>query len=74
MKKKLIYNILRIFLFLATVPMLAQRGGGRGPGDPGGDPDATPIDDHIWILIIVAIVFGVFTIRAMSKRKKAVLK
>ena len=75
MKSKLIYSILSIVLFLSTVPMLAQRSNGReGLEEPGGDPDAVPIDDHIWILIIVALVFGILTIRAISKKEKVVLK
>lgn len=45
----------------------AQPGG--GPGNPPNPPDfegdiPTPIDNHIWFLIIVAIALGIFILKS----------
>lgn len=36
-----------------------------GPGDD--DPPATPIDNHIWILIIASIGLGIYKIKQQQK-------
>lgn len=73
MKTKFNYSILSILLFLLTSPLLAQRGPGRNGADPE-DLPAAPIDDYIWVLVLVALVFGILTIKTNAKRKKVVLK
>ncbi|WP_165698078.1 hypothetical protein [Flavobacterium nackdongense] len=41
--------------------------------DPGDDPDApaAPIDDYVWILVLVAIAFAIFKFRAIYRQKIA---
>ncbi len=50
-------------LFLITNPMMAQ-------ADPGDDPDTTvPINDYIWVLVLVALVFGFMKYRAIQNKR-----
>ncbi|SNR41314.1 hypothetical protein SAMN06265371_102410 [Lutibacter agarilyticus] len=60
MKTRFIHIIINVFLFLLNNNLIAQRdGGSRGVTDPGTDPDAVPIDDYLWVLIVIALVFAV---------------
>ena len=68
MKSKLIYIISSVFLFLVSNNIFAQRdGGSRGVSDPGSDPDALPIDDYIWVLVLIAVVFAIIKLKAFRK-------
>lgn len=56
MKTKFIYIISSVFLFLLNNNLIAQRDdGSRG----GTDPEAVPIDDYLWVLIVIALVFAI---------------
>jgi hypothetical protein len=57
MKKYLLKSILAICWLVISIPLMA------GPGDPPGegDPpfvDPTPIDNYVWILLLVALIVG----------------
>jgi len=54
MKKKLIYQLSSLFFLLNVIPVMAQT-------DPGADPDAVaaPIDQNIWILALIGIVYTI---------------
>ncbi|GAA0751984.1 hypothetical protein [Psychroflexus lacisalsi] len=58
--KKPILSIFFFLLGLATT--FAQGGGPPSPPDFEGDIPV-PIDDHVWVLIVVAIVVGVFILK-----------
>jgi hypothetical protein len=53
---------LNVILLQSTHPELDD------PGTPGGDPDLpeTPIDSGVFVLIIIALVFGFFRIRSLK--------
>lgn len=71
MRTKLIYIISSVFLFLVNNPIIAQRdGGSRGVSDPGHDPDAVPINDNIWILLVVALVYAIIKLKVFTKNNK----
>ncbi len=48
--------------------LLAQGPGMDDPGTPGGDPDMpdTPLDSGVYILIIIALIYGVWRIRCLK--------
>lgn len=71
MRTKFIYIISSVFLFLVNNPIIAQRdGGSRGVSDPGPDPDAVPINDNIWILLVVALVYAIIKLKVFTKNNK----
>ena len=75
MKSKLIYIISSVFLFLVSNNIFAQRdGGSRGEADPGSDPDALPIDDYIWVLVLVALVYAIIKLKAFTKNTEPLVK
>ena len=61
MKIKFIYIITSILLFLVTNPVIAQE-------DPGDDPDvpAAPLDDYLWVLVLVGVVFAIIKLKAST--------
>ena len=71
MKLKFIHILSSILLFLATNPVIAQR---RNLEDPGDDPDSVPIDDYLWVLVLVGLVFAIIKLKAYAKQTKPSLK
>ena len=73
MKLKFIHILSSILLFLATNPVIAQR---RSLEDPGDDPDvpAAPLDDYLWVLVLVGLVFAIIKLKAYAKQTKPSLK
>ena len=67
MKLKFIY----IILFLVTSPVIAQV---RDPNADPDAPDAVPIDDYLWVLVLVAVVFAILKLKAYAKQTKPSLK
>ncbi|MBX9808369.1 MAG: hypothetical protein K2X95_11300 [Flavobacteriaceae bacterium] len=65
MKKKLIYLISSMFFFLNVIPVVAQT-------DPGNDPDAVaaPIDQYIWILALIGIVYTIIKLNTIKNTQK----
>lgn len=62
MKTNLIYTITIVFLLLLTSPVTAQRG-----IDPGPDPDETPIDGGISLLIAGGTALGIYALKKKNK-------
>jgi hypothetical protein len=64
MKLKLLYIVNCVILLLIASPLMGQT-------DPGDDPDApiTPIDDYIWVLALVGLIFGFMKFRAYKNKK-----
>lgn len=61
-----------LFFFLSIANLVAQPGGpGNGPPNPPGPVDdiPAPIDDHLILLVLVAVTFGLYFI--LSKRSSA---
>lgn len=61
--KKSIYILASLLLSLLSSPIFAQ-------ADPGDDPDvpAAPIDDYIWVLVLVAITFAILKFKSIYKQ------
>jgi hypothetical protein len=71
MKNNLLkYYIAAIYL-CSTFIALAQPG--SGDGSPGGlegtDTPATPIDDYVWILALVGLLFVFIKLKAIQNKK-----
>lgn len=62
--KKSIYILASLFLSLLSSPIFAQ-------ADPGDDPDApVPIDDYIWFLAGIGIVYVFLRVRSLALQGK----
>lgn len=62
--KKIFLIIASIFIILISNPVLAQE-------DPGVDPDApaaAPIDDYVWVLAAIGLVYVFLKVRAFTLR------
>jgi len=67
MKSKLIY-ISSIFLLFVNYNIFAQREEGRrGASNPGSDPDALPVDDYLWVLFLVALIYAIIVLKSYVK-------
>jgi hypothetical protein len=62
--KKIFLIVASIFITLLSHPVLAQL------EEPGDDPDvpAAPIDDYIWVLAAIGLVYVFFKVRAFALR------
>ena len=69
MRPQIVKIIHLVCFFVTATPMLGQTSVGQGPPAPTKGPTLPelPIDDNIIILMIAAIVYGVF----IAYRKKA---
>jgi hypothetical protein len=74
MKTNLLKYYIAAFYIFSTFVMVAQPGtgnGGTGEGALEGDGDATPgapIDDYVWVLAGVGVLFVFLKFRAVFKR------
>ena len=55
MRNNIDKSILAIFLIFCSIMVSAQQ-----PPDPLADQTGAPIDDGIYILIILAVIYGIF--------------
>lgn len=63
--KKIFLIIASIFISLLSNPALAQ------VADPGDDPDApaaAPIDDYVWVLAVIGLVYVFLKVRTFALR------
>lgn len=61
--KKIFLIVASIFITLLSHPVLAQ------VADPGDDPDvpaAAPIDDYVWVLAIIGLIYVFFKVRSFA--------
>lgn len=67
--KKSIYILASLLIFLFTNPIFAQ-------ADPGDDPDvpSAPIDDYVWVLALLGLVYVFLRVRAFTLQEKAAKK
>ena len=61
--KKIFLIVASIFITLLSNPVLAQE-------DPGADPDvpAAPIDNYVWVLAAIGLVYVFLKVRAFVLR------
>lgn len=76
MKINLLKYYIVAFYFCSTFMMFAQPGSGSDNGgvDGDGSGDTTPgeplpIDDYLWVLAIIALIFVFIKFRAIQKQK-----
>lgn len=60
--KKIFIILTGIFISLLSIPIFAQE-------DPGDDPDlVAPIDDYIWVLAAIGLLFVFLKVRTIFKQ------
>ncbi len=68
MRPQIVKILTYVYCFLTAIPMLSQGPSpGAGPPSPNRCPgcppeDPLPIDDHIWIIILVGLLFGIYVV------------
>lgn len=65
--KKSIYILASLVLFLVTSPIFAQ-------ADPGDDPVPAPIDDYVYVLAAIGLLYVFFRVRAYVKLENTAAK
>jgi hypothetical protein len=67
--KKTIYIIASLFMLVCTSPIFAQ-------ADPGDDPEspAAPIDNYLWYLAAIGLVYVFPRLKSLTKIIKAATK
>lgn len=75
MKNNLLKYYIAAFYILSTFIAVAQPGSGSDNGgiDDTGAGDTTPsaaIDDYVWVIAAIALVYVFFKLRAFSKQTK----
>lgn len=75
MKNKLIHLYIAAFYFCSSFVMIAQQPGSDNDGSNGGlegDTDTTPaapIDDYLWVLVLIGLTFAILKFRAIYKQE-----
>lgn len=61
--KKSIFILASLFMLLMSNPIFAQ-------ADPGADPEPAPapIDDYLWVLATIGLIFVFLTLRDFFKK------
>jgi hypothetical protein len=70
MKKNVLKFYITAFFFCSTLLTFAQET--PGTDDEAGtmeDTDPLPIDDYIWVLVVIALVFAFVRFRAISQQR-----
>jgi len=77
MKNNLLKYYITAFYLCSTFVLFAQPGtgnGGTGDGALEGDGDVTPaapIDDYVWVLAAIGLLFVFLRFRALAQQKSA---
>lgn len=74
MKNRLLKYYIATFYLCSTFVMFAQPGTGSNNGgvDDGGSGDTTPgapIDNYVWVLAIIGLIFVFMKFRAIQKNR-----
>ena len=73
MKNKLIHYYLAAFYFCSTFVMMAQPGandtGGTLEDTSGDTTPGAPIDDYLWVLVLIGLTFAILKFRAIYKQE-----
>ncbi len=77
MKNNLLKYYIVAFYFCSTFMLFAQPGAtGEGgiESDSDSTPETAPIDDYVWVLALVGLVFIILKFRAIYKQENALEK
>ena len=72
MKNNLLKYYITAFYLCSTFVMFAQDPGTGGGVDNDGTGDTTPaapIDDYVWVLLVIGLVYGFFRLRAFVEQR-----
>lgn len=70
MKNKVLKYYITVVFFCTTLVLFAQPGDNdTGGGLEGGDPAPTPINDYIWVLAVLGLIFVFMKYRAIQKKR-----
>ena len=72
MKTNLLKYYIAAFYFCSTFVLFAQPGDGSDGAPLEGDGDTTPaapIDDYVWVLVAIALVYVFFRLRAFAQQR-----
>ena len=72
MKNNLLKYYIVAFYLCSTFVLFAQPGTDDTGGTlEGGDAPAAPIDDYVWVLAAIGLLFVFFRFRALAQQKNA---
>ncbi len=70
MKKNILKYWIVIFCLCSNFVLFAQPGTGNDTGNlEGGDTPAAPIDNYLWVLALVGLIFVFMKLRAIENKK-----
>ena len=72
MKNTVLKYYIAVFYLCSTFVLFAQPGGNDTGGGLEGDGDATPgapIDDYVWVLALIGLLFVFMKFRAIQKNR-----
>ncbi len=61
--KKIFLTLSSLFILLLSAPIFAQL------EDPGEDPDTVPIDDYVWVLAIVGLIYIFIRLKTFAQQR-----
>jgi len=61
--KKIFLTLSSLFILLLSTPIFAQL------EDPGEDPDTVPIDDYVWVLAIVGLIYIFIRLKTFAQQR-----
>jgi len=75
MKKQFNNYYIALFFLCFNFTLFAQPGSGNGTGDlESTDTPAAPIDDFIWILALLGLIFVFIKLKSYSRKKELYFK
>jgi hypothetical protein len=72
MKNNLVKIYIVAFYLCSTFVVIAQPGDDNAGGDlegTGGDSTPVPLDEYVWVLVLVGLAYAILKIRAMYKQQ-----
>lgn len=70
MKTNLLKYYIAAFYFCSTFVLFAQPGTDDDTGTLQGDEPAAPIDDYVWVLAAIGLVYVFLRLRAFNLQRK----
>jgi len=67
--KQLTYR--KTILIFITLMIFAPLSGIAQPGNPGGDPFATPVNGGVVFVVVIAFMYGVYKVYQLTKKTRA---
>jgi hypothetical protein len=72
MKNKVLKYYMVAFCFCSTLGLLAQEPGSTGDGNgglEGADAPAAPIDNYVWVMILIGLTYVFFKYKTIHTRE-----